>query len=246
MEPLISIVTVTYNSEETLGDTIESVLNQTYSSIEYIIVDGKSKDGTVELAENYRDAFDKKGYAFRLISEEDEGIYDAMNKGIRMANGEVIGLINSDDWYELDTIENVVKCYSETGFDLAWGEVRLINMLNRDIIKRAKIKKYITTRDWHHASTFVTKNIYNKYQYNTRGLYSDFDLWLKVRKAGYNIAVINKVLANTRITGVSHNKDIRSVTGRMREKYQIYRSNGYSRLYIIESVFHELSKVILA
>ena len=95
---LVSIITVCYNSAQTIHKAIESVLNQTYSNIEYTIVDGLSKDNTMEIAESYADAFREKGYTFRIVSEKDNGIYDAMNKGIRMASGELIGMINSDDW----------------------------------------------------------------------------------------------------------------------------------------------------
>ena len=99
MHKTVSIVTVTYNSEKTLGATMESVLDQTCTEIEYLIVDGASTDGTVAVAESYRERMERKGIRLRIVSEKDRGIYDAMNKGIRMATGDVIGILNSDDWY---------------------------------------------------------------------------------------------------------------------------------------------------
>lgn len=102
MEPLISIVTVSFNSEKTIRQTIESVLNQTYTNIEYNIVDGASTDRTVEIATQYKDDFEAKGIKYIITSEKDKGIYDAMNKGIARSHGEIVGLINSDDWYETD------------------------------------------------------------------------------------------------------------------------------------------------
>lgn len=243
---LVSIVTVTFNSEETIEESIVSVLNQTYDHVEYIIIDGASTDSTLKIAKKYKDVFKKKGYSYRIFSEPDAGIYDAMNKGISICRGEIIGLLNSDDWYEEDAIENVVKYYVQKPFDMIWGNVRLKNMLKTDYIKKARIKKYITTRNWHHASTFITSSVYKKYKYNTNGLYSDFDLWLKIRQSGYKITTIDKILVNTRITGVSHDKKIKNVYNRMKEKYTIYRKNGYSRLYIFESVFHEITKFIFA
>lgn len=90
----ITIITVCYNSEATIRDTIQSVLSQSYSNIEYIVVDGASKDGTMGIVNEYRDRI------ARIVSEPDMGIYDAMNKGISMAAGDVIGILNSDDYYE--------------------------------------------------------------------------------------------------------------------------------------------------
>ena len=93
----ISIVTVNYNGGKTLKRTIESILNQTHNDIEYIIVDGKSTDNSVDIIKSYEENFNKKGYEYRWISEKDTGIYNAMNKGIKLATGEIIGILNSDD-----------------------------------------------------------------------------------------------------------------------------------------------------
>ena len=97
----ISLITITYNSEITLSDTIQSVLNQTYPNIEYIIVDGASKDNTVSIIKEYEPLF--KG-SMKWISEPDKGLYDAMNKGIRMATGDIVGILNSDDYFTSNEI----------------------------------------------------------------------------------------------------------------------------------------------
>ena len=102
----VSIITACFNSEKTIKTTIESVLHQTYSNIEYIIIDGKSSDSTIEIVKEYMPLFRGR---LRYISEKDNGIYDAMNKGIRLSKGDVIGIINSDDFYELDAVENIIK-----------------------------------------------------------------------------------------------------------------------------------------
>lgn len=107
LQPLVSIVTVSYNSADTIEQTIQSVTKQTYPNIEYIIIDGGSRDGTVEIIKRYQDKI-----SF-WISEPDMGIYDAMNKGISYAKGDYIGIINSDDWYELDAIEKIVSKIKE-------------------------------------------------------------------------------------------------------------------------------------
>ena len=97
----ISLITTTYNSSATLRDTMESVLGQTYTDVEYIVVDGASSDGTVEIIKEYEPRF---GGRIRWISEKDKGLYDAMNKGINMATGDIVGILNSDDFFTSNTV----------------------------------------------------------------------------------------------------------------------------------------------
>ena len=105
--PLISIITVVYNGSKTLKQTIDSVLSQNYKNIEYIVIDGGSNDGTLDIIKKY------ESHINYWISEPDKGLYDAMNKGISAAKGVLIGMINSDDWYELNAVELIVKAYIE-------------------------------------------------------------------------------------------------------------------------------------
>jgi len=112
----ISIVTASFNCVRTIGDCIQSIISQTYFDIEHIIIDGGSKDGTLEVINKYRDKIAK------VVSEPDRGIYDAMNKGIRLATGDIIGILNSDDLYaDEHVIENVVRAISENNVDLCYG-----------------------------------------------------------------------------------------------------------------------------
>src|SRR5688572_26851104 len=116
-QPLVSIITIVFNGEKHLQQTIESVLGQTYSNIEYIIVDGGSKDNSVSIIEKYSTQL-----AY-WISEPDKGISDAFNKGISKANGEMIGLINADDWYEKDTVQKVMALRGNC--DVVYGNLAL-------------------------------------------------------------------------------------------------------------------------
>lgn len=121
----ISIITATYNSEATVKDTIESVLKQTYSDIEYIIVDGGSKDGTMDIVRHYEPEF---GGRMKWISEKDKGIYDAMNKGIRMATGDVIGILNSDDFYTSDNVlEQINMTFEKDNVDAVYADIHFVD-----------------------------------------------------------------------------------------------------------------------
>lgn len=245
MNVLVSIITVAFNSSATIRDTIESVLNQTYGKLEYIIVDGLSKDDTVEIAESYRTVFEQKGITYTIVSEKDHGIYDAMNKGIRLSHGDIIGMINSDDWYELNAVERVVDTYKKTKFDYFYADIRIING-DKEKIKRSKYRKhYVTSRDWNHPTSFVVRKVYDKLQYKNESLYDDFDLLLRVRRSGYKIVVLNEVLANFRFGGVSNIKSVKKAYGRVKQRYKIYRINRFSRFYLLESIFVETIKLLL-
>lgn len=241
---VVSIVTVSYNSGQTITDTIESVLNQTYSNIEYRIIDGQSTDQTIKVAESYREQFQQKGILYEIISEPDNGIYDAMNKGIRLSDGTIIGLINSDDWYEKDAVQKVVDCYNKTHFDMMYADLNIIKPSGR-VVKHSRLRNYITSRDWNHPTTFITKEIYQKYQYKVKNLYDDFDLVIRVRRGGHKVVILNEVLANFRFGGVSNEKNIKKACQRVRARYEVYRCNGLSRLYILECIAIETAKLLL-
>ncbi len=242
----ISIVTASFNSEKTIKETIESVLNQTYTDIEYIIIDGKSADRTVEIAESYIEKFAQRGMEYRIISEPDDGIYDAMNKGARLATGDFVAMLNSDDWYEPITAETVVNTYKEEPFDMFYGDIRIIKENGSAIIKHSKQDKIVTSRHWNHPTSFISKEIYNEMQYKCEGIHDDFDLFIRIRKAGKKIVIRNTTLANFRVGGISNNKSFKKCKERFLNRYSIYRSNGYSRLYIVECFAIEAVKFILS
>lgn len=125
----ISIITVTYNSEKTIADTIKSVLNQTYNDIEYIIIDGKSNDKTVSIIKDYIPLFNGR---IKWISEKDNGIYDAMNKGIKLATGEIIGTLNADDFFTNDKIIEIIQqeFKNNNSIQAIYGDVHFVNPNN--------------------------------------------------------------------------------------------------------------------
>jgi glycosyltransferase involved in cell wall biosynthesis len=120
----ITIITAVYNAAQTLADAMDSVLRQTYADIEYVVVDGGSKDGSVDGVRSYEPRF---GGRMKWVSEPDHGIYDAMNKGIRMATGDVVGILNSDDYFTADdVVEQVAQTLADTQLDAVYGDIHFI------------------------------------------------------------------------------------------------------------------------
>lgn len=200
----ISIVTPSFNSEKTIEETIKSVLSQAYNDIEYLIIDSDSKDRTLEIVDKYRDKISK------IVSEKDKGIYDGMNKGIKLAAGEIVGILNSDDLYfDEFVIENVMKAFKENKIDCLWGDLVYFkddpNKFIR-IWRGGKYKSGIFKTGWvpPHPTFFVKKEIYEEYGYFRLDfpVAADYELMLrfleKYRIKGYYLP---KFLVKMRIGG---------------------------------------------
>ncbi|RHL91602.1 glycosyltransferase family 2 protein [Bacteroides intestinalis] len=164
-----SVVTVSFNSAKTLRDTIQSVLSQSYPDIEYIIVDGKSKDNTVDIIKEYEPKFNGR---MRWISEPDNGLYDAMNKGICMATGDIVGIINSDDFYHrTDVIEQVAKAFQDKAVQAVYGDVRFVNPDNLDKTVRYYSSKNFSLRRFRygfmpaHPTFFTYRGYFEEWGY---------------------------------------------------------------------------------
>lgn len=192
----VSIITVSYNSVNTIEQTILSVLKQTYRNIEYLIIDGKSTDGTQELIKKYSDFIDY------YVSERDSGIYDTMNKGILHATGDIIGIINSDDWYEVDALEKIINCFNCTNDEVIYGEIWLID---KDGNKEYHTKNSLFPP---HPSMFVKREIYYKYgTFNLKyKISADYELILCFLSCGVSFKHIEAIVANFRTIGISNQK----------------------------------------
>lgn len=242
----ISIITVAYNSEKSIVPTIESVLAQKASNIEYWIIDGKSTDKTVSVAESYRPKMEECGIDYHIVSEPDGGIYDAMNKGIRMATGDVIGILNSDDWYEPDTFQIVQKTFQSKKCDLMFGDIRIHRTDGSSFIKQARVRRFQTSRDWNHPTMFVRAELYKQYPFLNKGIHDDYGFYLKMQKLQVKIVPVNQVLANFRMGGASNRKNLQAAKKRIMDRYRYcYRVNGYSRWYMIECVAIEAVKFLI-
>ncbi len=242
----ISIITVCLNSEVTIKRTIESVLAQTFDDFEYLIIDGASTDKTLMIVDKYRDSFNARNIPYYIYSEKDNGIYDAMNKGIKKAKGEIIGILNSDDWYEPTALETIARLYERDRFDVCMCSLYLWRK-RRKIVKKPRVRTFKTTRDLCHPSMFVTRDTYKCIGvYNKKFFYSDLDFWLRTFRHNVKMTVSKDVITNYTIGGVSNQKTFSKMGMRMRDRYRIYRYNHYSRFYFFECVLIEVAKLILA
>lgn len=204
----VTIITPCLNSEKTITQTIESVLKQTYQDIEYIIVDGKSTDRTVEIIKKYIPLFSGR---LNYISEKDQGIYDAMNKGLLQASGEIIGIINSDDWYETDAVEKVVQCFQATTAELVYGKLFTITQNgNRNVYPRRDLSTIWYQMPIAHPTVFVKRDIYNRYgRFDTKyRISADYELILRFYCRGVHFYYLDCALANFRLGGISEQQNL--------------------------------------
>lgn len=242
----VSIITVVYNNKDTIKDAIESVLNQTYKNIEYIIVDGASTDGTAEIIKSYGNKIDK------FISEPDNGIYDAMNKGIALATGDVVGMLNSDDFYVDEfVIEKVVKVFEEKKVDSVYGDLVYVdsNDMNKVIRfwKSRAYRKGLFNQGWHpaHPTFFVKKEIYDKY--GTFDLdfkiAADYELMLRfLERYKISCSYISEVLVKMRVGGKS-NQSIKNILKANLECYRAWKVNGL-KINPVKLLLKPLSKIL--
>lgn len=242
----VTVLSVAYNSGATIAKTIESVLNQTYENIEYIIVDGASKDDTVAVAESYREAFEARpGRSLRIISEPDKGMYDALNKGARAATGVLVGSVNTDDYYEPTAVETMVKFYEETGYDVAWGDI-MIHKATGDMRKKAHIGKLWISTGFCHPSMFAKREILLEYPYACINMYDDYDFATRVHLAGKKICTTNALISNFNFGGMSTQKSFKAMCRRIDTKYSIYKRHKMSPFYWFFCAAIEFAKYILA
>jgi glycosyltransferase involved in cell wall biosynthesis len=230
----VSIITVSHNSVKTISDTIKSVLAQSYSNIEYIVVDGSSTDGTVELIKSFGSRISK------FISEPDCGIYDAINKGIGLATGEIVGIVNSDDFfYNNDVIGKVVQAFSENDIDAVIGDAQFV-----DPVQTSKIVRYYSSKSFSvskfkygfmpaHPSFYVKREFFDKFGYYKTDYKIGADFELLIRFLYINnlkCKYLEMPFLSMRMGGVS-NKSIHSKYILNKEIYRACEENGIKTNY---------------
>lgn len=210
---LFSIVTPCFNSESTISKTIESILNQTLSDYEYLIIDGGSTDRTLDIIKYYEPKFEGR---LHWISEKDSGIYNAMNKGVMAASGNVVGIVNSDDWLEPNTLEIVRNTLIANSIDISMpfaitGEMRFHYKNGNSLIIKTSAKRYehfsrVYRMGLNHPATFVSKAAYDRFGLFDENLklYADADLIVRFYKNNVPVIFVNSVLSNMLDGGASN------------------------------------------
>lgn len=233
---LISIITPTYNSASTLADTLKSVASQDYKDIEHIIVDGLSKDKTLEIAKSFP-------HVSKIISEKDRGIFDAMNKGIRHSTGEVIGILNSDDFFANSAVlSRIAEEISKEGIDAVYGDVYFVSPADTTKVVRNYSAKNFKTWKFAfgytppHPTFYAKKKLYDQYGlFNPDYKYAaDYELMMRfMYKQKISTKYIDAVLAMMR-TGGASNKNFLVKYGLNQEVVQACKANGvYTNMFIL-------------
>jgi glycosyltransferase involved in cell wall biosynthesis len=246
LNPKVSIITVCYNSEKTIEDTIKSVINQSYPNIEYIVIDGVSNDNTLAIISKYKDKITK------IVSEKDKGIYDAINKGIRLATGDIIANLNSDDFYiDNNVIADVVATFENEKTDTLYADLYYVDAVDTNkIVRYWKSKQYkegLFLKGWMppHPTFFVKKEVYQKY-----GLFdlqfksaADYEIMLRfIHRFKTSIAYLPRVIVKMRVGGVS-NANLKNRIKANQEDRRAWEVNGLKPT-AFTLIFKPLSKLL--
>jgi len=225
----ISIITITYNSEKTLRDTIESVLGQSYKKIEYIIVDGLSKDSTCDIVRSYGDRI------HTFVSEKDKGLYDALNKGIRLATGDVVGFLHSDDIFaSTETVKLIAEAFTKFNVDSVYGDLVYVDANDTNkIIRFWRSRKFSRARaltGWMppHPTFYVKRKVYNDYGgFNTTfRIAADYESILRfLVRHQVSTFYIPLILIRMRVGGES-NKSLKNIVRKSMEDLRAMHING--------------------
>lgn len=249
----ISVVTATYNSASTIGDTIESVLAQTHDDLEHIIIDGVSTDGTLEVIRSYEPRYHGR---LKVVSEPDKGIYDAMNKGLAMATGDFAGTLNSDDiFHSPQALEQIATALEEKHADCAFGDLVYVKSDDLEYVVRfwkgSEHKKDAFLTGWcpAHPTFYAAKRLYDEMgafdlEFPISG---DFEMMLRFIEVGHASTVyVPQVLVRMRVGGAS-NRSVGNIIQGNRNILRAFRKNGikYPPFYTVRRLTPKIWDMIL-
>ncbi|MBD1395402.1 glycosyltransferase family 2 protein [Mucilaginibacter glaciei] len=216
----VSVITVVYNAVHTIEETIRSVINQTYQNIEYIVIDGGSTDGTLDVIKKYLPA---NSY---FKSEPDTGIADAFNKGVAVATGDWVAIINADDWYVSNAVESMMKAVNDTT-DVCCGNIMLVGENDYRRVKPSKVNWLNYGMYIMHPTCFIRREVYASVgDYDTSlSIAMDYDMLMRIRNSGFKIQYIDELVTYMRTGGASSD-----ITRMHQEEIKVIKNhlNGYS------------------
>lgn len=236
----VSIITPCYNAAHTIARTLDSIRDQTVRPFEYLIIDGGSTDGTVEIAK----AHPAVTY---VVSERDKGIADAFNKGIRLSSGDIIGIINADDWYEPDAIANALKAFEDTSIGVFHGALQYWDGQKKCECFYPNIDKLHKEMTLNHPTVFVKKSVYDylgafdlSYKYAM-----DYELLLRFKANGVCFMQTNNIIANMSLSGISDKNWICAYAEVARAKEKHLGSRWKSQFYFCFQVVRTFIRRLL-
>jgi glycosyltransferase len=227
----VSLITATYNSEISIKTCLDSIVSQDYSDLEYLFIDGGSSDNTLSIIKKYR----QNNPFIKMVSEKDYGIYDALNKGISAASGDIIGFVHSDDFLaSSDIINDIVSMIKTESLDGVYGNLQYVDKINTKKIKRnwksCHFKTGLLKNGWMppHPTLFLKREVYQKY-----GLFdvsyrisADYDFMLRIFKdSELKLGYLPKVITKMRVGGAS-NRSIKNIIEKSKEDYRAIKSNN--------------------
>jgi len=240
----ISVITATFNSADTIKDALDSVAQQSYSNIEHLIIDGQSKDTTLDIVKNYSNS------KMHFRSESDSGIYDALNKGIIYSSGDVVGFLHADDVFESNgVLSTIAEAFSDPNVDAIYGDLIYVRKENiQQVVRYWRAGNYRKNSFYHgwmlpHPTLYVRRAVYEKYGgFNTSyRISADYDFIIRLLGEGRVSAVyLPEVLVRMRLGGISNNS-IFSILRKSLEDLRVARTNGVGGIYTV--LFKNLSKL---
>jgi glycosyltransferase involved in cell wall biosynthesis len=246
----VSIVTCTYNSEAYIFDCLNSISSQDYPEVEHLIIDGESSDSTLDICNGFEHKKDLK-----ISTGKDNGIYDAMNKGLKKASGDIIGILNSDDFYPDDNIISaVIKTFEKEDCDAVFGNLQFVDSKNINRIIRvwnsSPYRENAFLNGWHppHPTFFVKKEIYDKFGLFDPSLEvsADFELMLRfIEKNKIKTAFIDKVLVHMRYGGESTGS-LKNIIRGNKNIYKAFKQNGFNvnKFYFVKRLLNKLAQFV--
>ena len=235
---LFSIITASYNSNFSIESCLTSILAQSIKQVEIIVIDGQSTDGTVDKIQSLAE----KHSNIKLVSEPDKGIYDALNKGLALASGDVIGFVHSDDMLaQTDILEKIQNCFTTKNIDGVYGDLEYVNRLDTNQVvrywKSCSFSNSLLSKGWSppHPTLYLKKSVYEKHGHFDLNfkISSDYDFMIRVFKdERLSCMYLSEIITKMRVGGAS-NKNLKNIIIKSLEDYKIIRKNKSGNLYTL-------------
>lgn len=233
----LTVITVCFNAKKTIKRTLESVLSQKCNKFDYLIIDGKSTDGTVEILEEYKEKFKDEAIKMNYISEEDDGLYDAMNKGIRLADGEWLIFMNADDeFYDENAIENfIIEATDKSA--VIYGDSCIVDEKEITFRKSQPIDTIVKHLPFIPQSAFIRTEIQRLYLFDTKyKIAADFDCFLRMYLDGHVFTQTNNVFSKFYMGGISNKDEWKTYKEDITIKHNNGIINKYSLIQLLKYI----------